>query len=158
MFFWFIGTAIVAVWFVFHDPRFDYRCLLVGALLPDVTDGPFGGARVMHSVLGSVGLLVIVMAVTVGRRPIRRCLLAIPIGTFLHLVFDGAFATTKVFWWPFGGLSFHHAALPSWHRGGWDVLLELFGLALCAWAVRNFGLTDPARRRTFWRTGVLEPC
>ena len=37
---WFIGTAIVSVWYVFSDPFFDYRLLLVGALLPDLIDVP----------------------------------------------------------------------------------------------------------------------
>lgn len=158
MFFWFLGTAVVAVWFVFHDSRFDYRFLLLGALLPDIIDAPMGGARVLHSVTGSVAVLMVVMFSTVGRRPIRRRLLAIPIGTFLHLVFDGAWANTKVFWWPFGGVAFRNAPLPSWNRGAIDILLELLGLAMCVWAVRAFGLTDPARRKRFWRTGVLEPC
>ena len=158
MFFWFVGTALVAVWFVFRDARFDYRWLIVGALLPDAFDGPFGGARVMHSVAASAALLVLVMLVTVGRRARRRRLLALPIGTFLHLVFDGAFADTKVFWWPFSGWGFHGAALPSWHRGPLDVVLELAGLVMCGWAVRRFGLGDRTRRSRFWRTGVLEPC
>ncbi len=158
MLFWFVGTATVAVWFVFHDPRFDYRVLMVGALLPDAVDAPWGGARVAHSVVGSVGLLIVVMVATVGRRNARKRWLALPIGTFLHLVFDGAFATTKVFWWPFGGWGFHHAPLPSWHRGPLDVLLEAIGLVLCAWAYRRFGLADREHRVRFWRTGVLEPC
>lgn len=158
MFFWFIGTAVVAVWFVFHDSRFDYRLLIAGALVADAVDAPFGGARVMHSVTGSVAVLVLVMAVTAGRKPIRRRLLAIPIGTFLHLIFDGAFSNTKVFWWPFGGAGFHDAPLPSWDRGAIDILLEAVGLVLCAWAVRRFGLRDARRRRIFWKTGALEPC
>jgi hypothetical protein len=158
MFFWFIGTAVVAVWFVFHDPRFDYRLLVAGALVADVIDAPFGGARVMHSVTGSVAVLFLVMAVTAGRKPIRRRLLAIPIGTFLHLVFDGAFSNTKAFWWPFGGVGFGDAPLPSWDRGAVNIPLELLGLAACVWAFRKFGLRDPERRRTLWRKGTLEPC
>ena len=34
MFLWFVGTAIATVRFVFQDPRFDYRLLIVGAVLP----------------------------------------------------------------------------------------------------------------------------
>ena len=41
MFLWFLGTALVTVWYVFTDPRFDYRLLLVGAVLPDVIDVPW---------------------------------------------------------------------------------------------------------------------
>ena len=158
MFFWFIGTAVMAVWFVFHDPRFDYRLLIVGALLADAVDAPFGGARVLHSITGSVAVLVVVMAATVRRRALRKRLLAIPIGTFLHLIFDGAFTATKVFWWPFGGARFGDARLPSLQRGALDIVFEVIGLALCAWTYRRFGLGDPARRRRFLRTGVLEPC
>ncbi len=56
MFFWFIGTAIVTVGVVFRDPRFDYRLLIVGSVLP-IADGAFGGARALHSVTVSVALL-----------------------------------------------------------------------------------------------------
>jgi len=31
---WFAVTAVAAVWFVFRDPRFDYRLLIVGAVVP----------------------------------------------------------------------------------------------------------------------------
>lgn len=158
MLLWFVGTSVMAVWFVFGDARFDYRLLAIGALVPDVVDLPFGGARVMHSVVGSVALLVAVMLTTIGRRPLRRRLLALPIGTFLHLVFDGAFANTRVFWWPFGGVRFEDAPWPTWERGPWSVLLEAIGVVLCGWAVRRFGLRDPQRRSRFWRNGVLEAC
>ena len=103
MFLWFIGTAVVSVWYVFRDPRFDYRLLAVGSILPDVIDLPGGHARWAHSLTVSVGTLVVVMLVTAGRKPIRRLLLALPIGMLMHLVWDGAFASTKVFWWPFTG-------------------------------------------------------
>jgi hypothetical protein len=158
MLLWFVGTAVLAVWFVFHDSRFDYRWLLVGAVAPDIVDLPFGGARVMHSVVGSVAVLVLVMFSTVGRRPLRRRLLALPIGTFLHLIFDGAFTNTEVFWWPFGGFAFDDAPWPTWDRGVLNIPMEIAGFAMCWWAVGRFGLRDRARRRRFLRTGVLEPC
>ena len=41
---WFVSTAVLTVWFVFRDPRFDYRLLIVGSVLPDL-DGLFGGRR-----------------------------------------------------------------------------------------------------------------
>ena len=104
MFLWFIGTAVITVWYVFRDPRFDYRLLIVGALLPEL-DALAGGMRWMHSLAFSVALLIVVMVVSAGRKPRRKLLLGLPIGTFLHLVFDGAWATTTVFWWPFTGRS-----------------------------------------------------
>ena len=60
------------------------------------------------------------MVLTVGHRRRASSGSGLPIGTLLHLVFDGAWADTDVFWWPFGGWSFD-AALPEVARGGWTV-------------------------------------
>ncbi len=154
MFLWFIGTAVIAVWYVFRDERFDYRLLVVGALLPEL-DALFGGMRWMHSLAFSVALLIVVMAASVGRRPRRKLLLGLAIGTFLHLVFDGAWATTDVFWWPFTGASIGDEPLPSVQRGWWNVPLEAAGLAIVAWAWRRAGLSDAARRRAVLGNGRL---
>jgi len=154
---WFWGTSFLTVWAVFHDPSIDYRLLLLGSILPDLIDAPFGGAAVAHSVTFSVVVLVVVMLATIGRRPLRRRLLALPIGMFLHLVFDGVFANAKTFWWPFSGATLGEQQLPSVARGGLSVLFELAGLAMLAWAWRRFGLADPRRRRLLWRTGHLDP-
>ena len=154
MLFWFVGTALAAVWFVFRDPRFDVRLLIVGSLLP-MADAFFGGARVMHSLAFSLALLVAVMAVTVGRRPARKLLLGLPIATMLHLVFDGAWANTRVFGWPLGGWSFEDAPLPLVERGWWNVPLELMGLAVLVWFWRAAGLGVRARRVEVARTGQL---
>lgn len=156
MLLWFVGTAVVAIWFVFRDPRFDYRLLVVGALLPDVIDVWFGGARVLHSITFSVGLLVLVMVVTAGRRPVRRTLLGLPLGTMLHLVFDGAWTETGVFWWPFGGFGWDDPALPVVSRGWWNVALELLGLALLAWIYRTARLDRRERRSELRSSGRLE--
>jgi hypothetical protein len=159
VFFWFVGTAIVAVWYVFRDPRFDYRLLVLGSVLPladglfAVGDGP--GMRWMHSLAFSVGLLVVVMAVTAGRKPQRKLLLGLPIGTFLHLVFDGAWATTDVFWWPVGGWNLDGHRLPEVQRGWLSVVLEAAGVAIVVWIWRRDRLADPARRRELLRTGRL---
>lgn len=155
MFFWFIGTAVVAVWFVFRDPAFDYRFLLVGSLLPAVVDASFGGARVLHSLTFSVVLLGVVMVVTRGRRPIRKMWLPLPIGTLLHLVFDGAWTNTRVFWWPFGGLGFGDAPFPITDRGWWNVPLEVAGVGMCVWVYRRAELAEPRRRAEFRATGRI---
>jgi nitrogen fixation-related uncharacterized protein len=155
MILWFVATAWLAVWLVFRDPHFDYRILAIGALLPDIVDAPFGGARVMHTMIGNVALLIVVMLATIGRRARRRMLLALPIGCFLHLVFDGAFANTTVLWWPFTGGSFDDAPLPSVERGAISIVLEVVGLAVLFWFWRRFQLADPDRRRTLVRTGHL---
>ena len=133
MFFWFIATAVLTIAWVFKDPRFDYRLLAVGAVLPDLVDWPTGW-RVMHSVVTSIAVLALVMLVSLGRKPYRKLLLGLPIGMFLHLVFDGAFTSAEMFWWPIGGWDFSVAELPVVSRGWWNVPLEIVGaFALWRW-------------------------
>lgn len=134
---WFVGTAYAAVWFVFRDPRFDLRMLALGALLPDIVDVWSGGTWVMHSVTASVTVLALVMFATRGRRPSRPMLLAVPIGMFMHLVFDGVFARTTAFWWPFAGTGFGTDRLPSFDRGWWNLPLEITGALLAMWVMRT---------------------
>lgn len=155
MLLWFVGTAVVIIWSVFRDPRFDYRLLVVGAVLPAVVDVWSGGAWVMHSLVTSVALMVVVMFATIGRRPLRKTLLGLPLGTMLHLVVTGAWTDAQVFWWPLGGWSFGDAPLPIVERGWWNLPLEVIGAALVVWIWRSADLADPERRRWFWRTGQL---
>ncbi|HEX4903948.1 MAG TPA: hypothetical protein VFU93_00760 [Acidimicrobiales bacterium] len=154
MLLWFAGASFLAVWLVFRDPAIDHRLVMAGAILPDFVDGATGGPWVLHSVVGSIALLTIVMLGTVGRRLLRRRLIALPIGTFLHLVFDGAWTDTDSFWWPFTG-GFGDGRLPSLERGVFAVVLEVVGLAILVWAYRRFGLDDATRRSYFLRTGRL---
>ncbi len=154
MFFWFIGTAVVTVGLVFRDPGFDYRLLIVGSVLP-LADALFGGARALHSITVSIALLVVIMLATIGRRRVRKLLLGLPIGMFLHLVFDAAWNDTETFWWPFTGTDFTSDVLPVAERGWWSVVLEVVGLAVCGWLWRRNGLGDAQRRRTFLQDGRL---
>ena len=95
---------------------------------------------------------------TIGRRPLRRHLLAVPIGSLLHLALDGVFTDTRVFWWPFTGTRLPSSRLPSLARGaGLTVLMEVAGAVVLAWAWRRFALAQPDRRRAFLRTGSLTP-
>jgi hypothetical protein len=153
MLLWFAGAAVVIVWSVFHDTAIDHRLLVAGALLPDVVDVWTGGRWFAHTVLASVLLLAVVMGATVGRRLLRRRLLALPIGTFLHLVLDGMWTDEDVFWWPAFGASFGDRDLPSFDRGALNVVLELAGLAMLVWAYRRFRLGEPDRRRQLLTTG-----
>ena len=114
---------------------------MVGSVLP-LADGIFGGARALHSITLTIVVLVVVMLGTIGRRPLRRTLLGLPIGMFLHLVFDGAWNNTDVFWWPFTGWGFDDDPLPELDRGVLTVVLELAGIALCAWIWRANHLSD----------------
>ena len=156
MLLWFAGFSWLIVWLVFRDPAFDYRFVLVGALLPDVVDVPFGGAAVAHTLVASAVALVVVMLTTRHRRRVRRSLLAIPIGTMLHLVLDGMWTVTEVFWWPLFGGSFDDAPIPAVDRGLLLVPMEVAGGAALVWCWRRFGLDDPARRRLLLTTGRLD--
>jgi len=159
MFFWFIATSIWSVWFVFRDPKFDYRLLAIAALIPDLADGLLRACGMtqsaMHSVVSSIAVLFAIMTATAGRRPIRQRLLAIPIGLFMHLIYDGAFTATKTFWWPFTGTAIDNKSLPSIERGLVNLPLELFGFVACIVAWKNFALSDAHRRHTFLKTGSL---
>jgi membrane-bound metal-dependent hydrolase YbcI (DUF457 family) len=155
MLLWFAGMAFVCVWAVFKDPAIDHRLVIVGALLPDVVDVWSGGRWVAHTVLFSIVLLTAVMLGTRGRRLLRRQLLALPIGTFLHLVLDGMWTDKQVFWWPVYGTSFGDRSLPSIGRGWLDLPLELVGLVALVWVWRRFRLAEPERRAYFLRSGRL---
>ncbi|MEO6121311.1 MAG: hypothetical protein ABIW46_08010 [Acidimicrobiales bacterium] len=156
MFFWFVGLSVVIVWQVFRDTAVDYRLVMAGAMAPDAVDVAFGGAGPLHTLAASVGLLVVVMVATRGRRGLRRRLLALPIGTFLHLVLDAMWARTEVFWWPGFGLGFDGGGLPSLSRpAALLALQELGGVAALVWWWGRFRLSESARRRAFARTGRL---
>jgi hypothetical protein len=155
VFFWFIGTAIVTVGVVFRDPRFDYRLLIVGSVLP-IADGLAGSARPLHSVTVSVVLLAVLMVVTAGRKPVRKLLLGLPIGMILHLVFSGAWNDTERFWWPFFGYEFDDAPPPMFYSGVWSLVLEALGLAICVWLWRHNRFGDSTHRAEFMRNGQLD--
>lgn len=155
MFFWFLGGSWVLVWAVLHDPSVDYRLVMVGALIPDIVDAPFGGLRLGHTLAVSVAVLLVVMVATRGRRRSRRRLLALPIGMLVHLVLDGVWMDTRVFWWPFGGWSLAGAGgLPSLsHPLALTIVEEVAGVGCLAWCWVRFRLTEPARRSAFLHTG-----
>jgi hypothetical protein len=154
---WFVGLSVVLVWVVFQSPALDVRVVALGALVPWL-DGLTGGVSVLHTLAGSVVLLAAVMLATRRRRLVRRRLLGIPIGTFLHLVLDGAWTDSKLFWWPFLGGRPFDAALPELSRSAVAlVAMEVAGVAALVWAWRAFGLDDPVRRSELRRTGRLRP-
>ncbi len=155
MLFWPAGVALGLVWLVFRDPAFDYRMVVVGALLPDLLDAPFGGARLAHTLVAAVAVLTVVMLATRGRRHVRRSLLAVPIGMFAHLVADGMWARTEAFWWPFFGRNLE-GRLPGLDHGLLVLLVEeLAGFLVVAWCWQRFRLSDPKVRAAFLRTGHL---
>ncbi|MDG2025029.1 MAG: hypothetical protein P8J75_11295 [Actinomycetota bacterium] len=157
MFLWFAGTALVAMWFTFRDPAIDHRVVIFGSLLPDLVVGLSGSAWALHTLLAPIMLMSIFMLVTIGRRHRRRLVLALPVGMFWHLVFDGAWMNTQTFWWPITGLSFADASIPASGRSlNLVLLLECLGFVALCWAWRRMGLGNSVRRRLFIRTGRLD--
>lgn len=156
MLLWFAGCSLVGVWQVFRDPAIDYRLVVAGALLPDAVDVFWGGPRYVHTLAFGVAILTAVMLGTRGRRGLRRRLLALPIGLFLHLVLDAMWARTQVFWWPAFGLALPGHGLPSLSRPpAVLVIQELVGAAALAWWWGRFRLSEIERRRRFFSTGRL---
>lgn len=155
VFFWFLATSVITVGFVFRDPSFDNRLLLVGSVLP-IADAVFGGARALHSITVSIALLAVVMVTTKRGSGVRKTLLGLPIGMFLHLVFDAAWNDTDTFWWPITGLGFDDSGIPIVDRGWISVALEALGVVGVVWLWRHNDLGDPARRQSFLHDGRLD--
>ena len=129
MLFWFIGTSVASVWSVFRDPKFAYRWVIVGSLIP------------IFSVATVVAVLTAVMLLTIGKnatkKAARKNFLALTIGLFMHLVFDGAFLNTKMFWWPLAGFSTNGYSLPLVERGFLNIPFEIVGVALIMWTKKQ---------------------
>ena len=152
---WFAVLAVLLVAIVFKSPGVDYRTVILGAVLP-VAEGLTGGPKVLHSVVGAVIVLGLLMLATRRHRLLRRRLLGIPIGMMAHLVLDGAFMVTEVFWWPVAGTEFADQQIPEWSHLGVSLVLELVGIGVAVWAWRWFGLDDPGRRHRFLTDGRLD--
>lgn len=156
VFVFFIATAVLGVLVVFDSPAVDYRFVAAGAVLP-LAEGLTGRALILHTLLGSVALLSVVMLVTVGSRLRRRRLLGVPIGTFVFLVVSGSWTRTELFWWPVAGLDGIAAApLPEFDRPlAVLVLFELLGICAVVWLVHRCELTRPENRRKLLSSGRL---
>jgi hypothetical protein len=156
VFLWFATLSIAGVFLVFRDPAIDYRLIAVGALLPDPIDAVVRqGIGPLHSVVTAVVVLIAVMLATIGRRQLRRQILAIPIGLFAHLVLDNAWSTTSSFWWPLAG-RVGSRSLPFIDRGYLVVgMQELVGFAVGVWLFRRFQLRRPSLRTQFLKTGRI---
>jgi hypothetical protein len=154
MFFWFVVTAPFLVAEIFKSPMVDYRLVAVGAALP-LVEIFFGQAFVLHTLLAPVVVLTVVMLTTMNRRLVRRRLLGIPIGMFFHLVLDGTWSSSVLFWWPAFGFSLADEAVPETTGIGWRILLEMLGIGLAFVAYRRYNLDQPPVRARLAKTGHL---
>ncbi len=155
MFFWFAALSFVLVALVFDSPSLDYRMVMLGSVLP-VVELLAGGPWALHTLLAPLVVMVAVMLVTRGRRLTRRRWLGLPIGLFLYLVLEGSWLRAELFWWPVLGASVDSSDLPEFRPLGALIILELVGLAVGAWAVRRYGLTDRQRLRLLCAQGRLD--
>ncbi len=155
MLLWFAGLTFVTVAWVFASPAIDYRLVMLGAVLP-VVEMVIGGPWALHTLLAPVVVMTVVMLVFRGRRLVQRKWLGLSIGLFFHLVFDGAWARTTLFWWPLFGVRADAADIPSWESPVVLVLMELVGAAALGWAIRRYRLLEPDQRRLFVTEGRLD--
>lgn len=147
MFFWFLGLSFAAVLAVFSSPALDYRLVMLGGVAPAI-EGLFGGPWMLHTLLAPVALMALVMALTQNRRLFRRQWLGLPIGLFMHLVLDGSWADSKVFWWPFLGVSdvLGGSAVNEFERSVPVVIgMELVGLVVLLFLIDRLALRTEGR-------------
>jgi membrane-bound metal-dependent hydrolase YbcI (DUF457 family) len=137
---WFAAFAVLGAWQVLRDARFDYRLIALGAIAPALLDAPVGHRAFAHTLVFAVGSLVVVMLATVGRRALRKHLLALPIGFLACLVLDGVFANKELFWWPAFGDWGATAIVPPLP---WLVMREALGVVAAVGVLR------------LWRAGKL---
>ena len=155
MFIWFAAVSFLVVAMVFDSPAVDYRIVMLGAVAP-IFEGAVGGPWVLHTLAGSVAVFAVVVVATRGRRLLARRAIGLPIGLLLHLVLDGTWLSSSLFWWPFGGGSpLGQGRIPEFDHVGTSVVLEVVGVGCAIFLVRRFELTRPDRRREFVRTGRL---
>lgn len=156
MLIWFAVLAPFLVAEIFKSPMVDYRMVAFGAVLP-LVEIAFGQAFVLHTLLGPVVVLTVVMLATMNRRLVRRRLLGIPIGMFFHLVLDASWNSSRLFWWPAFGFSLADEPVPETTGIIWRLLLELIGIGVGVVAYRRYGLNRPEARTRLIRTGHLPP-
>jgi hypothetical protein len=155
MFIWFAAASFLIVVMVFDSPSVDYRMVMVGAVAP-VVEGAVGGPWLLHTLAGCVVVFAIVVIATRGRRLAARRAVGVPIGLLLHLVLDGTWLSSSLFWWPFGGgRPLGEGRIPEFDHLGPSLALEVVGVLIAVFLVRRFELAVPDRRRAFIRTGRL---
>jgi LexA-binding, inner membrane-associated putative hydrolase len=163
MLIWFVALSMTGVVLVFRDPRLDHRMVALGSVLPLAIDLLVGLARgsatqvgPAHSMVMHVAVLAVVMLATIGRRPIRKRLVAVSIGGFAHLVLDGAWTRTTSFAWPLLGARSVGREFVFDRPLIVNVVMELLGGAVFAFLVHRCRLRQKSRREGFVRSGILE--
>lgn len=167
-----MGLAAALVYVTLGRRRIDYRFVLIGAALPDVTDGLlqlFGvfesasGRGMAHSLTWVIAEAIIIILALRGE--LRLAVFGIAVGWLTHLVADGIWDAPKTLLWPAFGNSFEATpAEPySWNLLGaplahWTTWAgEAVGAAILAWFYVAFRLGEDNRLRLFLSDGYLRP-
>ena len=116
MIFWHLGATLFIARYVFRDPDMDLRLVAAGSLLPDVIDKPIGSIffngtfethrLFSHALVFPVVLLFAAVLATRHREALRKGLIAVVLGVFVHLLLDAAWVQTEAFLWPLFGWEF----------------------------------------------------
>lgn len=171
MLFWHLGMTCAVIFFALGTRRIDYRVVMLGSILPDLTDKPVGriffAAELQNGrLLGHTLLLVVVMALAIQlvlRGKAARRWFILPMGALIHLALDGMWARPVTLFWPLFGMRFPPDPVPNYwlevllrpvrHPG--ELARELIGLALLVYLGLAFELNHRGERRRFFRTGEL---
>ena len=171
MLFWHLGATLWLFRWIFRDPKVDVRFLLFGAVLPDLVDLGVGtvlladryssGELWLHTLLIPSAYMTAVLLLTRrGRR--RRAFMALGVGWLFHLLLDGMWTDTHVFFWPVFGWEMSSGATPFWPLAWdralsdpWRWALGLVGLGYLVWLWFAIGLNHKAGRQMVVRTGRL---
>ncbi len=163
MFVWFIALAVLGVVLVFRDPRLDHRMVALGSVVPhagDLLAGVASGAPTRvgpaHSMVVHVALLAVVMVSSIGRRALRKRLIALSIGGFAFLILDTAWTRTASFAWPITTRSFEGRSFVYQRPLLVNVVLEVVGLIVAVVLVKRCRLERKTERESFLRSGTLE--
>ncbi len=100
----------------------DYRLVLLGSILPDIIDKPLGGLILRETVgngrIFSHTLVFLFMLITLGMimffKLNRPGLLVIGMGSAIHNILDGMWASPETFFWPLYGWSFARGNPEGW--------------------------------------------
>ncbi len=156
MFIWFIVLAPVLVAEVFRSPMMDLRVVALGAVLP-VIELVSPIPLYLHTMVCPLVVLTVVMLGTINRRLVRRRLLGIPIGLFVHIVLDGTWRFDELLLWPAFGFDLGDSSIPeATIKPVVGVLLECLGLVVGWWAFKRYGLGDKENLTRMIRFGQLD--
>ncbi|MEC7810214.1 MAG: hypothetical protein VX476_05425 [Actinomycetota bacterium] len=155
MFLWFGVTSIVGTALIFRSPFLDYRLVAIGALLP-VLETTLGFKWLLHTLIFSVGVLILVMLLGKGKRRLQRKFLPVPIGLLAHLVLDTTWTEKEIFWWPFtGSEKFGNEVSRLEFSFSTGLILEFLAIIIAVWGWKKFEMKNSANRSAFKRHGHL---